>query len=695
MKSYGIKALRNVGLFGHQGAGKTSLAEALLYTSGALDRLGRSDEGTATTDFDPEEQKRRISINVALAPCEWHETKINIVDVPGYLDFGHEVKSALCVVEAAILVTPAQCEPEVGFEIAWNLAAERELPRAVFINKMDRENAEWAQVVQNLRARYGNMIAPLQLPIGSADKFIGVIDLVEMRAFIGTGKDVECSAIPPECLEEAQQYRELLVESAAEGDDELIEKYLSGETLTHDEMVRGLHEGIDAGKVVPVLCGSAAKDIGMDDLLDIIVHEFPNPTEVGHIHGKHPQTGVEESREATDQSPVSALVFKTIADPFLGTLNYFRVMSGVLKSGATLLNAGRGKEERIGQIYFARGKTQEATSEIHAGDIGVTAKLADTRTGDTLCDPAKPIVLDGIAASEPIFEQAIVAKSKVDEDKMGPALQRVALSDPAFAFHRDPETGQTIIHGAGETHLGIVVERLKKFGANVDVVERRIPYRETLTMKAEGQGRHKKQTGGRGQFGDCWLRLEPNRGGGIEYVDAIVGGSIPRQYIPAVEKGVRQAAQTGIQAGYPVVDIKVTVYDGSYHDVDSSEAAFIMAGIIGFNSVAAKAGPVLLEPIMNLEVTIPENMLGAVMTDLTGKRGRVVGTESVGVGKTRLKATVPQAEMLRYAIDLRSITRGHGMFTLTHSHYEDVPAHLMPGLIQANANQRKEHAAEH
>jgi elongation factor G len=693
MKSYGIKALRNVGLFGHQGSGKSSLAEALLFTSGAIDRMGRVDDGTAATDFDPEEQKRRISINSALAPCEWHDTKINIVDVPGYLDFQGEVKSALCVVEAAILVTPAQTEPEVGFEIAWDLAADRNLPRAVFVNKMDRENADYQQVVQTLRDRYGNAIAPVQLPIGSAEGFKGVIDLVEMKAFIGSGKEVDCQDIPAEYQAEAQKYRELLVESAAEGDDELMMKYLEGEELTHDEVVRGLHEGIDAGKVVPVLCGSALKDIGMTDLLDIIVHEFPNPTEVGTIHGVHPQTKAEEKRDATDTAPFSALVFKTIADPFLGTLNYFRVMSGVLKGGATVLNSSRGKEERIGQLYYARGKNQEAAGEIHAGDIGVTAKLADTHTGDTLCDPAKPIVLDSMDFGEPIFEQAIVAKTKVDEDKMGPALQRVVMSDPAFKFHRDPETSQTIIAGAGETHLNIVVERMKKFGANVEVVERRVPYRETITMKAEGQGRHKKQTGGRGQFGDCHIRMEPNRGKGFEYVDAIVGGSIPRQFIPAVEKGVRQALETGIQAGYPAVDIKVTCYDGSYHDVDSSEAAFIMAGIIAFNTVAAKAGPILMEPILNVEVLIPEGMLGDVMSDLTGKRGRIVGTEAAGKGKVLLKATVPHAEMLRYAIDLRSITRGRGTFRVEPSHYEEVPAHLAQGII---ANHKKEReAGEH
>jgi elongation factor G len=692
MKNYGIQAIRNVGLFGHQGVGKTSLAEALLFTSGAIDRMGRPDDGTATSDFDPEEQRRRISINAALAPCEWQDNKVNIIDVPGYLDFQGEVRSALRVVEAAVLVTPAQGVPEVGFDIAWELAAERNLPRAVFVNKMDRENADYKLVVDTLRSRFGNAIAPVQLPVGSAESFQGVIDIVEMKAFVGSGKSVDASDIPADARADAERYRELLIESAAEGDDALIEKFLNGEELTHDEIIHGLHEGIKAGKLVPVLCGSAARNIGMTDLLDIVVQEFPNPTEVGQIHGKNPQTGAEDTRAASDSAPLAALIFKTIADPFLGTLSYFRVMSGVLKAGSTVLNSSRGKEERIGQIYFARGKNQEGASDIHAGDIGVTAKLTDTRTGDTLCDPAKPIALDPIDIPDPIFEQAVVAKTKVDEDKMGPALQRVTASDPQFRFYREPETGQTVITGAGETHLSIVVERLKKFGANVEIVERKVPYRETITGKAEGQGRHKKQTGGRGQFGDCWIRVEPNRGAGFEFVDAIVGGSIPRQFIPAVEKGVRQASDTGILAGYPVVDFRVTCYDGSYHDVDSSEAAFIMAGINGFNSVAPKAGPVLMEPIMEVDILIPENMLGDVMSDLTGKRGRIVGTDSVGGGRTQLRGTVPQVEMLRYAIDLRSITRGRGSFVAKFSHYEEVPQHLATTII---ANHKKEREAEH
>ncbi len=690
MNTKGIEAIRNVGLFGHQGCGKTSLAEALLYVTGALDRLGRTDEGTAATDFDPEEQKRRISINTALAPCSWHGVRINVLDTPGYLDFTGEVHSVMQVVEAAILVTSAQGEPEVGFEIAWKMAVERNLPRAVFVNRMDRENASFETVLQSLRTRYGNCIAPMQLPVGNAETFRGVIDLVEMKAYLGTGKDVQCTEIPADMKDEADRYRALLVESAAEGEDELIEKFLNGEELSHDEVVRGLHEGIDDGRVVPLLCGSALRDIGMTDLLDIIVHEFPNPLEYGTIHGVHPQTKAEIRRQPDTDAPVAALVFKTIADPFLGTLSYFRVLSGCLRQGAVLLNANQMREERLGQIYHVRGKNQESVAELLAGDIGATARLADTHTGDTLCDAASPILLDHIAYPEPAFELAVLAHTKVDEDKMGPALQRIAASDPSFRFYRDAETGQTILAGAGETHLNIVVERMRKFGANVDVIERKVPYRETLKGRAEGQGRHKKQTGGRGQFGDCWVRLEPNPGGGVEFVDAIVGGAIPRQYIPAVEKGIRQAAAMGILAGYPVTDFRAVCYDGSYHDVDSSEAAFIMAGMAGFHNMAPKAGPALLEPILEVQITVPDAYLGEVMSDLSGKRGRIMGTEATEEGKTLLRATVPQAEMLRYAIDLRSITRGRGSFTAKLLQYEETPPHIAAQIVE---NHKKEHGA--
>jgi elongation factor G len=695
MKKYGIDAIRNVGLFGHQGSGKTSLAEAMLFASGSIDRMGRTDDGTATTDFDPEEARRHISINVGLAPCEWQGKKINVIDAPGYLDFQGEVRSALKVVDAAILVTPAQSDIEVGFEIAWEAAASGHCSRAVFVNKMDRENADYFAVVDKLRARYGNAIAPVQIPIGAADGFKGVVDLVHMKAYEGVGREFKEVPIPGDLQATAEEYRAKLVESAAEGDDELLEKYFETETLTDEEVVRGLHEGIDAGKVVPVLCGSAAKNMGAAALMNLIAEAFPNPTEVGDAVGKTPD-GKDATRSASESEPFSALVFKTLADPFVGQLTYFRVMSGKISSDSHVWNSNSKKDERIGQLYVIKGKNQEPATEVGAGDIGAVAKLASTHTGDTLCDAAKQIVLDGVEFPKPIYEIAVVAKTKVDEDKLGPAMQRVASEDPAFHFHRDPVTGQTVMSGMGETHLNIVVEKLKKFGANVDIVPLKVPYRETIQMKAEGQGKHKKQSGGRGQYGDCWIRLEPlPRGGGFEYVDAIVGGSIPRQYIPAVEKGVVEAMSSGALSGNPVVDIKCTVYDGSYHDVDSSEAAFKMAGIQAFHTVAAKANPIILEPMVTVTVTVPEEMMGDIMGDMSGRRGRILGTESIGNRKTQIKAIVPQSEMLRYAIDLRSISRGRGTFEIEPSHYEEVPAHVAQGIIAEHQKHREEQHSGH
>ncbi len=690
MNKYGIEAIRNIGLFGHQGSGKTSLAEAMLFTAGGVDRMGRTDDGAATTDFDPEEVRRHISINVGLAPCEWHGKKINVIDVPGYLDFQGEVRAALRVVDAAILVTPAQNDVEVGFEIAWEAAAAGNCARAVFVNKMDRENADYFSVVERLRSRYGNAIAPVQIPIGQADKFSGIVDLIHMKAYTGVGKEFKEVPIPADLQSTADAYREKLVESAAEGDDALLEKYLDTESLTEDEVLHGLHEGIDAGRVVPVVCGSAAQNMGAAALMNLVVEAFPNPTEVPPATGKTPN-GQEETRKPSPAEPLSALVFKTLADPFVGQLTYFRVFSGVFKSDSHLWNSVSGKDERIGQLYFVKGKNQEPSSEISAGDIGAVAKLAATKTGDTLCDQSKLIILDPISFPKPIYEIAVHAKTKVDEDKMGPALQRVASEDPAFTFRRDPATGQTVMSGMGETHLNIVVEKLKKFGANVDIIPLKVPYRETIQTKAEGQGKHKKQSGGRGQYGDCWIRMEPlPRGGGFEYVDAIVGGSIPRQYLPAIEKGIVEAMSTGILAGNQVVDIKCTCYDGSYHDVDSSEQAFRMAGILAFNGVAAKASPVILEPIVMVSITVPEGMMGDVMSDLSGKRGRIVGTDSIGHGRTVVRATAPQAEMLRYAIDLRSISRGRGTFEIEPSHYEEVPTHIAQQIIADYQKQRKE-----
>jgi elongation factor G len=691
MQKHATETVRNVGLFGHQGSGKTSLAEGLLFTSGAIDRLGRTDDGTATTDFDPEEIRRHISINIGLAQCEWHNCKVNLVDVPGYLDFQAEILSALRVVDIAVLVTPAQGSIEVGFEIAWDAAAAQNKPRAVFINKMDRENADYFSVVDKLRDMYGRTIAPVLIPLGQGENFQGIIDLVHMRAVTGVGREFNVQPIPPDMQETADRYRALLVESAAEGDDELLEKFLETETLTEEEVVRGLHEGIDAGKVVPVVCGSAIKDMGPASLLNLIEEAFPHPEEMGDAVGTTPD-GKPASRKPSSSEPLCAQVFKTIADPFVGQLTYFRVYSGTIKADSHVWNSNLGKDERIGQLFSVRGKHQDPISELTAGDIGAVAKLAHTRTGDTLCDQTHPIILPPVEFPEPIYEIAIHAKTKVDEDKLGTALHRVAAEDPTFHYRRDNETAQTVLSGMGDTHLAIVLEKLKKYGANVDVLPIRVPYRETINGRAEGQGKHKKQSGGRGQYGDCWIRMEPlPRGGGFEFIDAIVGGSIPRNYLPAIEKGILEAMANGIQAGYPVVDIRCTCYEGSYHDVDSSEAAFKMAGILAFHNVAAKAAPVILEPILHVEVTVPEDILGDVMSDLSTKRGRIAGTESLGNGKMRITAQVPKSEMLRYAIDLRSIAHGRGVFRAEMSHYEEAPAHIAQQLAQEHQKHREEH----
>ncbi|MEP6754051.1 MAG: elongation factor G [Chthonomonadales bacterium] len=695
MKKYGIESIRNVGLFGHQGAGKTTLAEAMLFTSGAIDRMGRTDDGTAATDFDPEEAKRHISINIGVAPCEWGATKINLLDVPGYLDFQGEVRLALRVSDAAILVTSAQGDVEVGFEIAWDLAEASNHPRAVFVNKMDRENADYFGVVERLRGHYGNCIAPVHVPIGSAATFTGLVDLVHMRAYTGVGKEFKEIPIPDDVQATADTYREKLIESAAEGADDLMEKFFETGTLSDDEVVRGLHEGIDAGRVVPIMCGSASRNMGAATLMNLISEAFPNPSELGDAKGTSPD-GKAISLKASDNEKTTALVFKTIADPFVGQLNYFRVMSGTIKSDSHIWNSCSGKDERIGQLYFVRGKSQEPTQEVHAGDVGAVAKLANTHTNDTLCEQSRPVILEKVGLPHPIFEVAVVAKSKVDEDKLGPAMQRVAGEDPTFTYRRDPVTGQTILGGVGDTHLNIVVEKLKKFGASVVPEEVKVPYRETILGKAEGQGKHKKQSGGRGQYGDCWIKLEPMaRGEGFQYVDAIVGGSIPRQYIPAVEKGVHEALLHGLLSGNPVVDVKCTVYDGSYHDVDSSEAAFKMAGMQAFHTVVMNAQPVILEPMLTVSVTVPEDLMGDVMSDLSGKRGRIIGTEATGKQKMCVKATVPQSEMQRFAIDLRSISHGRGTFEFEPSHYEEVPAHIAQDITADYKKRREEHQQHH
>ncbi|MHB1456661.1 MAG: elongation factor G [Armatimonadota bacterium] len=692
MKSFETDAIRNVALVGHGGCGKTSLTEALLFTSGAIDRLGKVDEGTTSSDYDPDEIKRKISINATLAPCEWQGVKINFIDTPGYADFVGDVKSTLRVVEAAVVVVCAISGIEVGTEIAWDYSEDNEIARAFFINKMDRENADFYAVAEALKLRFGTSAVPVQLPIGSQDSFSGVIDLVGLKAYTGSGKNVTEGPIPADMTDAVAKYRDALIEAAAENDDELISKYLDGEELTTEEVIRGIELGVRSGKLFPIFCGSSAKNIGVSVMLNEIKDMFPSPAETETLVGVNPSTNAEEKRKASTSESFSAQVFKTLADPYVGKLTYFRVYSGILKSDSHVFNSTKGVDERIGQVYFLKGKTQEATAEVKAGDIAAVAKLSETGTGDTICDKSKQIKYKEIKFPAPVYTVAISPKTKVDEDKLGPSLAKMADEDPTFKSTRDAETSETLISGLGEAHVDIVVDRLKrKFGVSVNVDTPTIPYRETILAAAKAQGKHKKQTGGRGQYGDAWVELQPmGRSEGFEFLDHVVGGSVPRQYIPAVEKGIREAMDRGILAGFPVVDVRAIIYDGSFHPVDSSEMAFKMAGILAFHNAAMNAQPILLEPMLNVDVVVPDAYMGDIIGDLNGKRGRILGMEPIPGGRQRIKAVVPHGEMQRYAIDLRSIARGRGSFTTEISHYEQVPAHTAQQIIDQRKKAKEE-----
>lgn len=693
MKEYKSDKLRNVGIVAHGGSGKTSLTEAMLFNSGAVNRLGRVDDGSATTDFEPEEMKRKVTINTALAPCEWCDHKINFVDTPGYADFVAEVKGALRAVDSALVVLCAASGVEVETEKVWNYASELGLPRIGFINKMDRENADFYSVVDSMKEKFGNGVVPVQLPIGSQDTFKGIVDLITMKAFFAekNGKEYSESDIPADILEQAEAARMVLIEAAAEGNDELLTKYLEGEELTDEEVVSGLLTGICQAKVFPVLCGSAIKNIGIQQALNSIVKYLPAPG-INPVIGYHPVTKEPVERNVND--PFSGIVFKTTADPFVGRLSYIRLHSGSIKPDSTLYNATKDKAERIGTLFTLRGKQQDPVTAVHAGDIVVVAKLQETGTGDSLCDKDKPILFESISYPKPMFVRAIEAKNKGDEDKIGQALARLMDEDPTFKVRKDVETHQLLIFGMGELHLDIMTERMKrKFGVETLLTNPKVPYRETIRGSAKVEGKHKKQSGGHGQYGHVWLQLDPlTPGAQFEFVDSIFGGSVPRQYIPAVEKGVRDALTGGVLAGYPMVDVKVTLTDGSYHTVDSSEMAFKIASTMALRKGALQAKPVLLEPIYAVEVIVPESYMGDVIGDLNTKRGRIQGMEPIGGGLGKIKAQVPMAEMFRYSIDLRSITQGRGNFDMSFSHYEDVPARIAENIIASAKKDKIEEA---
>jgi len=693
MKTYPPEAIRNVGLFGHQGTGKTSLAEALVFLSGATTRVGRIEDGNTVCDFEPEEIKKGLSVSLALAPVEWHGHKINLIDVPGYADFIGEAQAALRVVDLAVFVLSAVEGVQVQHQILWSMARKLNVPRVVFINKLDRERASFSRTLADLSEKLGSGFAPVDLPIGEEHDFAGVVDVPSRKAYRydGSGKGVETELSGP-LAEEAERLHTQIEESVAESDDALLERYLDGGEISMEEVVHGLATGLLAGSVTPVLVGSATKLIGIDRLADSIVEEGPSPLARGGAEGHKPGTQQTLQRAPSVDAPTSAFVFKTVSDPYVGRISLFRVFSGRLQPDSTVYNATQGTDERIHQLFALRGKTQVPLMEVLAGDIAAVAKLSHTHSGDTIADKATPIVYPPLDAPDRALAKAIAPKTKGDEDKLMTGLARLQEEDPALSVERNAETHQTLLWGTGETHLEVTLERLhRKFGVDVAEIPLRIAYRETVRGKAHAMGRHVKQTGGHGQYAIAHVDVEPaERGAGFEFVDKIVGGVVPNQFIPSVQKGVEKQLTEGVIAGYPVVDVRVTLFDGKFHPVDSSDIAFQLAGGHGFKEAAQAAGVVLLEPIMDLEVVVPDAYLGDIMGDLNSKRGRIQGTEAVG-GHQIVRAKVPMAEVARYAIDLRSMTGGQGTFRMEHSHYEEVPSHLADKIIaEARESSAKE-----
>jgi elongation factor G len=678
MKSYAPAAIRNIGLFGHGGAGKTSLAEALLLRTGAINRLGRIDEGTTTTDYDPDEVKRKMSVSAALAPLEWGEAKVNILDAPGYADFLGEVIQVMRVVEAGVVVVDAVAGVQVGTDAAWRQADRQELARFVFVNKMERENADFGRVVDQLRGKYGTGVVPLTVPIGAEGAFKGVADLVSQQALLDDRG--EPAPIPTEAEGDVARYREMLMESVAELDDELLTKYLEEGELSQDEIHQGIRDGVAQRKLVPVLAGSALQERGLHYLLDALVNYGPAAADA--------PVRTENGAGATG---TAALVFKTISDPFIGRLSFLRSYGGEVHSDSHMWNPSHNKDERIGQVFMMRGKHQEPMPSIGPGDIGVVAKLSETHTGDTLTQKDHPVVLEPPHFPEPSYAVAIQPKTKTDLEKLSPSLARMVEEDPSLSVHRDPATGETILAGLGESHLEIACERMqRKFGVNVMLSTPRVPYRETIRGSAKAEGRYVRQTGGHGQYGVCWVEVQPMpRGGGFEFQDKIVGGVVSHSYRPAVEKGIREAMEEGVLAGYPVVDVRAILYDGKEHPVDSSEMAFKIAGSMAFKKGATDAGLELLEPIVELEINVPDEFTGDVIGDLNTKRAQVHGMNPEG-GTTTISASAPQAEVLRYATDLRALTQGRGSYTTHFSHYQEVPAHVAQGLVEKLKAEREQ-----
>jgi elongation factor G len=694
VKEYPIDKIRNIGLLSHGGEGKTSIAEAMLFDAKMVNRLGKIDDGSSNLDYEPDEISRKLTISSKLAFCEWKKSKINIVDTPGDMNFIADAKGAMRVVDGIILVISAVAGVKVQTENFWSAAKELNIPALVFINKMGRERADFYRTVTEMPETLDMNPLILQLPIGSEQTFKGIIDLFNQKAYIYKSDDsgeYQEGSIPDDLKDRVAEYRQKMVETIAEADDGLLEKYLEGEELTQEELQDSLRKGIRNMQFTPVLCGSALRNIGVQPLMDMIVDFMPSPADRPDVAGKN-KAGEEVSRKSAEEAPFSAFVFKTIADPYSGKLTMFRVFSGSLNSDSTVYNTTRDCKEKIGQIFALMGKNHQNYDRVKAGDIAAFVKLKETTTGDTISDEHNPIIYPPLSFPSPIISFAIEPKTKGDEDKVSNALHRLQEEDPTLRVSRDEQTKEFIISGMGQIHVEVVVDRMKrKFGTEVLLKTPKIPYKETIRGSVKVQGKYKRQSGGRGQYGDTWIEIDPlPKGGGFEFVDKIVGGSIPRQYIPAVEKGVVGAMEEGILAGYPVTDVRVTLYDGSFHAVDSSEMAFKIAGSMGFKKGFMDCKPTLLEPIMKVSVIVPEEAMGDIMGDLNSRRGRIQGIDTKGRYQI-IRAEAPMAEMLKYAPDLISMTGGRGSFTMEFSHYDEVPAHLLDKIV-ADAKKDKEEA---
>ncbi len=679
MENYGIAGIRNVALLSHSGAGKTTLSEAALFSAGAISRMGKVDDGTTTSNFEPEEVKRKISINLSLLPFKWQNTKINLLDAPGYSDFAGEAKAAVKVAESVIIVVAASSGVEVGTENAWALADEAKLPRVIVVNKMDRENVNFDSVVSGIQAKFGHKCIPINVPIGSFKDFKGVVNVLTMKAHIGAHPAAE-SVVPPDLEKVAHEYHDKLMEAVAEQDDTLIEEFLNGQELTAEEMTTGLKKAIAAGEIVAILAASALSNTGIDPMLDFIVNFLPSP------EGREVALADGGSLKSAESGALAALVFKTTADPYVGKLTFFRVFRGALHSNTHVWNANHKADERIGQLYVMRGKNQEPVASLGAGDLGAVAKCVVTGTNDTLTAPESPVQIAPIVFPVPTYAAAAHPKSKADVDKLGNAITKLLEEDPTIQSHRDPDTSETIITGLGDTQLDVVAEKMaRKYGVAVDLKAPRVAYKETITGSARAEYRHKKQTGGHGQFGHVVLEVQAlPSGSGVEFLDKVVGGAVPRNYIPAVEKGIKEAVHEGGSLGFPIVDLRATLCDGSFHPVDSSEICFKIAGAGALKKGMEEAGPVLLEPIVTLRITVPSSFVGDIIGDLNTKRAHVQGMNPDG-DRTVIDAVAPLAEVQRYAVNLKSLTHGRGSFTMKFDHYQQVPVNLTQKLVAERA----------